>query len=409
MQQISTVKRQEVVQQYILGNSYERIAEITGVSHGTVANIIREVDNGELAVPGASSDQINDLRQLSLDLRKKNLELSHAVLGLLLFERLRSLGISLELADRWSELSKRFAPTDFPSERFFAVALRLHELENSAGKPFEDLTEEYRRLQEGSERLAKEINSLKEKKLQLSKEIAPLSKELEAAKRVKEKLEDQIEVENTRVEDLKVKIKELVEDKSRLNRQVKELARRETELLTHVEGREESLTRLNEIGLADEDLLRLRAFLEKSSENEVISPEEVKKKFFIALSLFREVSDLEKARETEAERVKALVKEKSHLDGEIKELEKLKNTLGGEIDNSVLSILHKIQGAGQEGAQQIEQQVAEIRKNLNTLFSDALKAGEWVGQMLQMVKKGEESQKGLENFLKETRSRLEVR
>ena len=69
--------------------------------------------------------------------------------------------------------------------------------------------------------------------------------------------------------------------------------------------------------MADEDLLRLRTFLEKMSENEGIRSDQVKKRFFLALSLFREVSDLEKSKEIEAERVKALVKEKSLLEGKI--------------------------------------------------------------------------------------------
>ena len=104
-----------------------------------------------------------------------------------------------------------------------------------------------------------------------------------------------------------------------------------------------------------------------------------------------------------------MVKEQSVLEGTIEELEKAKSTLEGEIDNSVLSVSRKVQGVGQEAAQQIEQQVIDIRKQLGDLFSDALKAGEVVGQMLQIVRKGEESQKGLETFLEEARSRLEVR
>jgi chromosome segregation ATPase len=228
-------------------------------------------------------------------------------------------------------------------------------------------------------------------------------------KRAKEKLGDQTEIQNTKVEELKVRVKELKEEKALLSKQVKELERKETKLSADVEGKEESLIRLNEIGLADEDLLRLRTLLEKMSENEGVECEQVKKRFFLALSLFREVSDLEKSKETEAERVRALVKEKSVLDGQIRQLEKVKSTLEGEIDNSVLSISQKIQGIRQEAAQQIEQQVIDIRKQLGDLFSDILKAGEEVGQMLQMVKKGEESQKSLKTLLEEARSRLEVR
>ena len=409
MKELSREKRQEVVQHYILGCSYEEITRETGVSHGTVANIIREVDNGQLAIPGSTFDQVNDLRQLSLDLKKKNIEPSQAQLGLLLFEKFRALGITPEMIDKWAELTKRFTPVDFPAEEFFGIALRLHELEKTEGKPFEVLTEEYKKKQEDMGKVSKDVDSLLKTKSQLSGEIGPLSKELESLKRVKEKLEDQTEIQNTKVEELKSKVKELKEEKAQLNRQVKDLERREEKLSANVEGKEESLIRLNEIGLADEDLLRLRNFLEKMSENEGTGSEQVKKRFFLALSLFREVSDLEKSKETEAETVKALVKEKSVLDGQIKELEKAKSTLEGEIDNSVLSISQKVQGIGQEAAQQIEHQVADIRKQLGDLFSDTLKAGEAVGQMLQMVRKGEESQKGLETFLEEARSRLEVR
>lgn len=409
MKEISRAKRQEVAQYYILGYSYEEIMRETGVSHGSVANIIKEVEDGQLAMPGSPFDQVNDLRQLSLDLRKKNLEPSHASFGLMLFERFRALGISPELADKWSELTKRFIPIDFPVEEFFGAALRLHELEKTEGRPFEDLAEEYKRQQEGVERLSKEVNSRLEEKLELSREIAPLSKQIEAMNRTKEKLIAQTEIQNTKVEEFKFKVNELKEEKARLDKQVKHLKRRKIEISAEVDGKEESLMRLNEIGLADEDLLRLRAFLERMSEQEGNNPEQVKDRFFLALSLFGDVTALEKSRETAAEQVKALTKEKSVLEGKIKGLERAKSTLEGEIDNSVSSISQKIQIIRQEAAQQIEQQVIDIRKQLTDLFSDALKAGEAVGQMSEMVRKGEESQKSLKTFLEEARSRLEAR
>ena len=237
MKEISTAKRQEVVQYYVLGYSYEEIVGETGVSHGSVANIIKDVGDGRLTISGSTFDQANDLRQLSLDLKRKKLEPSQALLGLLLFERFRALGISPELVYRWAELSKRFTPVDFPAEEFFGVALRLHQLEKTEGRPFEDLTEEYKRKQEDMGKVSKDVDSLLNKKSQLSGEIGPLSKELESLKRVKEKLEDQTEIQNTKVEDLKVKVKELKEEKAQLNRQVKDLERREEKLSANVEGK----------------------------------------------------------------------------------------------------------------------------------------------------------------------------
>jgi hypothetical protein len=409
MKEISGAKRQAVVHYYVLGYSYEEIVRETGVSHGSVVNIIKEVKDGRLAIPGSAFDQVNDLRQLSLDLKKKSLEPSHSLLGLLLFERFRALGISSEMVNKWADLIERFAPVDFPAKDFFEVALRLHELEGSEGKPFDDLTEEYKRLQEVVPKLMKEGGALRESKSQLLKQIGLLGTQLEETKGVKKKLDNEVEIQTTKLKELKLSTKEIEEERARLRREVKDLQRKKIRLSSVVDGKEESLRRLNDIGLADEVLLRLRTFLEKMSENEGIGSEQVKKRFFLALSLFREVSDLEMIKETEAERVKALVKEKSVLEGNIEELEKAKSTLEGEIDNSVLSISQKIQGIRQEAAQQIEQQVIDIRKQLGDLFSDTLKAGEEVGQMFQMVRKGEESQKSLKTFLEEARSTLEVR
>ncbi len=96
MREISRLKKYEVADYYILGYSYREIEAETGVSHGSIANIVQELENGRLTVPGTSLDRVSDLRQLSLDLRKKGLQPSQALLGLVAFERLRTLEISPE-------------------------------------------------------------------------------------------------------------------------------------------------------------------------------------------------------------------------------------------------------------------------------------------------------------------------
>lgn len=74
MKELSRSKKQEVAQYYLLGSSYGDIEIKTGVSHGSIANIIQELENGKLTIPGTQFDQVNDLHQLSLDLKKKGLD-----------------------------------------------------------------------------------------------------------------------------------------------------------------------------------------------------------------------------------------------------------------------------------------------------------------------------------------------
>ncbi len=92
MKEIPGNKKMEVTQCYILGLTYEEINDETGVSHGSIVNIVKELESGKLDIPGTPFDQVDDLRQLSLDLKKKGLStpkhlmVSYSVSDVLLWE-----------------------------------------------------------------------------------------------------------------------------------------------------------------------------------------------------------------------------------------------------------------------------------------------------------------------------------
>ena len=88
MKEISRTKKLETAQYYLLGHSYKDVEQETGVSHGTIANVVKEAETGKLDIPGTALDQINGLHQLALDLKKKGLSTSQAVHGLLFFTRI---------------------------------------------------------------------------------------------------------------------------------------------------------------------------------------------------------------------------------------------------------------------------------------------------------------------------------
>ncbi len=406
MKEISRAKRLEVAQYYILGYPYSDIENRSGVSHGSVVNIVKELECGKLSIPGTSFDQVNDLRQLSFELKKKGLEPSQALLGLLLFDRLRVLEVIPELVDKWSELAKKFLPVDFPSKDFLEAALRLDELEKSERKPFATLAVEYERLEEGVARLKSETDSLVKNKEELVKSAEPLRSELESLERTKNKLENAIEIQTGKLNELKSKTKETEEERSRLSKETRDLQRRKTKLSSEVNGREESLRRLNEIGLSDEDLLRITNFIERTSKNEGISGNELKKKFLSALDLYEDISGLENRRKAEIQQLSELTKKESILSGEIAELNKKKGLLEGEIVAIVSSTSQKVRAVGEDAASQMQQHVAAIKDQLNALLADALKAGEAIGEMRQVLKRGEESEKTLSNFIEEVQSRL---
>ena len=103
-----------------------------------------------------------------------------------------------------------------------------------------------------------------------------------------------------------------------MDRETKDLHRRKVKLSSEVEGKEESLRKLELMGFSDEDLLRLKAFFEKISKDENNDVTKVKEKFFSALGLHKDIDGLEQKKETETKGIRELATEKSILSGEIK-------------------------------------------------------------------------------------------
>jgi len=407
MKEISRAKKLEVAQYYFLGYSYEEIASKSNVSKGSVVNIIKELGDGKLAVPGIPFDRVNDLRELSSDLKKKGFEPSQALLGVQYFERLTNSGVAPEDIDRWLEFMRTFCPPDLPAREFFEAAFRLKELERSAGTPYQTLAEEYERLNEEIAELEVVVASLDEKRIRLSQEIDSMSSQVESLKGIRKKSEADAEIESARVQYLKSCTKDTKEEKSRLNKEMKELRNRKGKLCLEIDGKDEVLERLNNLGFSDEDLLRFRSILEKMSRIAGTSPAQIKEMFFSSLGLIGDISGFEKKRDAEVAAIKKLNHQSSVLVSEIAQLENQKGVLQGEINRAASAAMEVIRNSGEEGVSQIQQQIDNITSQFKSLFEDAIRTGRAVGDMMAMKKKGEESAKSVEVFIEDLRSRLE--
>ena len=69
MEKLTTKKKLAVVRQYLSGMSYDEIAAKSGISKGTVANIVAELKGGGFPEAADAAEQIELLRELSLDLK----------------------------------------------------------------------------------------------------------------------------------------------------------------------------------------------------------------------------------------------------------------------------------------------------------------------------------------------------
>ncbi len=407
MREIPREKKGEIAQYYLMGSSYADIEKQTGVSHGSIANIVEELENGKLTIPGTPFDQVNDLRQLSLDLKKKGLDASQALLGVSVFERLKGLGVGPADVGRWSELMKALAPADFPVKDLFESAVRLHKLEETVGKPFEDLTEEYSSLEGKREKLRKEIDSLNKRKEKLTAQVEPLTSQTQALEDTKQKLQSILKIQETKVEEVKTKVIERGREMAQLSEEVKDLKAKRKKLSSEVDGKEESLKRLQDIGFSDEDLLRLQNRLENMGRKDGTDSNKVKADFFATLCFFDDLRDLQKVAKKEAETINKLRNKKSLLAGKIAGLESRKAVLQGEVHESASLAAQEIRDELAEAASLIREETEAMRAEMKHVLKDALVAGTAIGEMRAMQKRGEESLQELEGFLNEVKKRVE--
>ncbi len=406
MREISRTKKLEVALGFMQGHGYAEIEDKAGVSHGTVVNIVKELETGKLDIPGGPFDRVNDLRQLSVDLRKKEMSTSQALLGLSFFQRCGSLGIGLEQLDGWADLVAKVSNAEFPKEDFFGAALRLRQLENTEGKPSETLVEEYVKTREHLGKLTAEIDALTVKKKRLTKEIGPLSNRVNTLTKQRGDREAQLNTLVKKIDESKAKVMQGEKEKARLLKQIEELGFERTRLFSEVKGKEESLTRINSLGLQDEDLLRLRAIVKRMAADNSTDAKGIQEKFFTALSTFQSLVELDKRTEVEWENLRKLTEKQSSLGGEIQELEKTKAVLQGEIGQAASSVTEGIKVVGEKSVAELQAQVADIRGKFNALMADALRTAAVVGEMKAMVKKGEESEKGITHFIAEVKAGL---
>jgi predicted nucleic acid-binding Zn-ribbon protein len=398
-------KKMEVAQFYLLGHPYGEIEEKTGVSHGSIVNIIKELETGKLVIPGLPSDQVNDLRQLSLDLNKKGLTPPQALLGIILFDRLNKLGITSADLDHWSHLVKVFAPANFPAKDFFEAALKLRHLEETAGKPFENLVEEYLSLTEKVDVLSEKTDLLDKDKTELDHEINSLAAQVNVLEKKNDQLKSSVEIQSAKLQDIKTALAEAVAERAQLRKEVKELKKLKVKFSSEVDGKVESLTRLEYIGFSDEDLIRLRNIIEEMSKKEGDGTN-FKEKFFYALGHFTDLNELKKAVQAEAKMTNELMNQKSSLVGEIAELEKRKALLQGEIYEGASTAAQQIRAASEEAVSLIRGEATAIGKEVRCIMEDTLVAGVAVGEMLAVQRKSDESGNELEGLLNEVKGGL---
>jgi hypothetical protein len=197
MEKLTAKKKLTVVRLYFSGLSYDEIAAKSAVSKGTVANIIADLKAGNFPEAGDVGDQIELLRDLSLDLRRLNLSPGQCAAGLLLLNRISECGLDPADIDRWPMILKSVRNEDDAKE-FVRLVYSIQEVQKRTGLDLEAQDNKVREL----ERKAAELEPISNKVRDCKKELAELTGQRDELVNAVALLEQKGELLSPRVKDL---------------------------------------------------------------------------------------------------------------------------------------------------------------------------------------------------------------
>lgn len=261
MPSITQRKKMNVVRYYLQGYTYQEIADKTQISKGSAVAILSDLRQGKFYGLENISDEIEALREIAVDLRRRDLSLSHAILGLSAFQGIEALGVQPADIKSVVEMCQRLKPEGTETQDFLAAVSMVMEVEQRTGMNLKEL-----------EAMVRELEGRYHTLEQRCKELEPMSKEVVALTEQRNSLVTELAVLEAKArekkESLDAEIAERTEQLQRLQGQVADTEQLVGQLGRRVLDQEESLRQIScRSDRASNDLKRILSL--GFSENEL--------------------------------------------------------------------------------------------------------------------------------------------
>jgi len=198
MREIPLKKRMEVLKLYLEGFPYDEIASKIGIAKGSVVNIIKELRDGKYPEFDSVLEIVDELRDLAARMRKKNIGIPQAIIGLKFYEKLSF--VEPRMLESYIRMCEKISPADFPIDKFVNAAMSLCKLEEELEKPYDEA------LKDLQDNLRKKSSILKE----LESKVEELERRRDRAEKELKDLEEKCKSKRGELADL-VKGKESLE------------------------------------------------------------------------------------------------------------------------------------------------------------------------------------------------------
>ncbi len=370
MEKLSAKKKLAVVKLYLSGLSYNEINVKTGISKGAVSGIIADLKGGGFPEFADLADQVDVLRELSLNLKHSGQTPVQCAVGLAALNQIHEGGLEVADINRWLEIIK-MAGGDDTAKAFIEMVYRIQDAQKKTGLTIDEIDNKFQELQNKLAELQPTLTELDEKK----HEITELGKKRDDLVPVVDNLEQKY---NT------------------LNPIVKDLQERQGDLLQQIK-KEEDITASTQAGLAawakvKQKLLKagftIEALVEFNDKARVIATHHHIPVSALRERLLHELEVLDKGLGLEAlveDKQTELKKEEEVLTSVKNEIKKHKGTIGA---------LAEQQGALEAGItvtrDKISQDIAKIvpaaKELLKTFNGELQRGGDEILGTMQHVK-----------------------
>jgi predicted nucleic acid-binding Zn-ribbon protein len=400
MERLTAKKKLTVVRHYFSGLRYDEIAAKCGVSKGTVANVVTELRAGTVPEAADVVEQIELLRELSIDLKQSKLTSGQCAAGLLLLNRIGECGLDPADIDRWPVILKA-VPTDDDAGEFVRLIYSIQEVQQRSGLGIEALGRKVDELEKKAADLAPLSGKLKDSR----KELADLSRQ-------RGELTNSVAMLKQRSELLTPRVRELEKREQNLSRRIADLEPKAEKAATTISAAKREMQTLEDLGLSPKGLAEFNGKLEEIARHHAIKPSEVRTRLLRELqhlgkeltletlirSRQQELDKTEQAlvrtrKETEAVRavVDTLRQEKTDLEASINEM---REKIMREIAKMLPLAQDAITRFGQELRYGSDGALAEMRRLKDAAIEvgrevgrceGILRSSEWLSELLVLV------------------------
>jgi len=388
MEKLSIKKEMSIIRLFLSGHSYQEIATKTGVSKGTVANVIAALKAGQFPEAQLPAEQIELLHELATDLHHLKLNLSQAIAGLAALSRLHDLGIEPADIQAWAAMCKHLASDQADPVSFVKAALYLEELLKSTGLSYQALAQK-------AQSLHLEVKHLEP----IAQELKKCPVQLANLNKTKQGLTAEISHLENRYQPLSNDIALKEKREAELSHRVQELEQRAQAADERLAAAREALKTLAKLGLSPEDFPGFIQRIAAVAHKQGMQPVDLRDRLLQELEQLGKGLSLESLVQTKQKELASIKRDiakasekQAALESALQDLNQQKASLEAAVAENQMHVLQSVQALNtsvQEAAAKLKQDLqkgtSEALLEVQNIKNQALEVGQELGHFSGII------------------------